>query len=423
MIEAVSRGLAHEPVGLKLSFRWLLVLLMAFSVSLPMAWISLSKLLLFVGCLVALVAAPKYFHLHVQRLQSMAFIAPTLAVLAFFSISLLWTSAPLDVALASLVKHSRLIVIALLILMLKNEEESRWALLAFSFGLALQLMASWLSAIGMPPPWIAIGKPPGEVFTSYLDQSIIFSTCAAVWWHLAPTKRLHLWAASSIVLASLANVLLLLDGRTGYLIAMALISLAVGWNIPSRFRWKSFTLIPLLVLSLLMATSSNFLARLTLVGTEIQAYSLQNDPSTSTGWRLNAWRLSAQAIEEAPILGHGVGSFTATVKRLQGANAEAVFGPGKLSNPHQEFLLWGIEIGVVGMVLLLAILIRLWSDFNQMPQPVRRAGISVLAALFIACSFNSTLYDGLIGDFFVTLLGLLLAYGSFAKQDSPAGTP
>ncbi len=423
MSEVVSRGLAYQPVGLELNFRWLLVLLMAFSVSLPMAWISLSKLSLFVGCLVLLVMGSRQMHQPVVRLQSMAFFAPVLAGLGFFVVSLLWTSAAPDVALASFVKHSRLLVIVLLVLMLRNLEESRWALLVFSAGIGLQLIFSWLSAAGLPLPWFSEWRPRGVVFTSYLDQSIILSTCAAVWWHMSPTKRWQRWVNVCLVTAALVNVLLLLDGRTGYLIAMALLTLAAMWRVPLKFRWYAFAVLPALILVTLAAVSSNFQTRLSLIITELRASSIQADTSTSTGWRLNAWRLSAQAIEEAPILGHGVGSFTATVKRLQGANAEAVFGPGKLSNPHQEFLLWGIEIGVVGMVLLLAILIRLWSDFNQMPQPVRRAGISVLAALFIACSFNSTLYDGLIGDFFVTLLGLLLAYGSFAKQDSPAGTP
>ena len=420
MTEAFALNPSHEPGGLRLNVRLFIVLLLAFSVSLPMAWISLSKLLLFAGCLVLLVARSPELPLQVRRLQSMAFLAPVLAALALFMLSLLWTPAPLDVALASLVKHSRLLAIALLVLMLRSAQESRWALLAFSSGIAMQLVFSWISAAGMTLPWQTTWRPHGVVFTSYLDQSIIFSTCAAVWWHMAPVKAWHRWASLCLVLAALANVLLLLDGRTGYLIALTLIALAAMWRMPQRLRWPAFALVPALILSVLLAMSPSFQARLALIGTELLASSSQIDTRTSTGWRLNAWRLSAQAIAETPLMGHGVGSFTATVKRLQGADAEAVFGPGSLSNPHQEFLLWGIEMGVAGILLLFAIFIRLWSDFNRMPLPVRRAGISTLAALFIACSFNSTLYDGLIGDFFVTLLGLLLAYGSFAKRSIDA---
>ena len=416
MTEAVSLNLSQEPGGLRLNARLFMVVFLAFSVSLPMAWISLSKLLLFAGCLVLLVVRPPGLRLDAGRLQSMAFFSPVMAALALFMLSLLWTPAPLDVALTSLVKHSRLLVIALLILMLRSVHESRWALLAFSSGIALQLMFSWLSVAGVPLPWQTAWRPHGVVFTSYLDQSVIFSTCAAVWWHMVPASAWQRWASLCLALAALANVLLLLDGRTGYLIALTLIALAAMWRMPQHLRWPAFALMPVLMLSVLLAASTSFQARLALIGTELMASSNQIDTSTSTGWRLNAWRVSAQAIQETPVMGHGVGSFTATVKRLQGPDAEAVFGPGSLSNPHQEFLLWGVEIGVVGVLLLFAAFLLLWADFNQMPPPIRRAGISTLAALFIACSFNSALYDGLIGDFFVTLLGLLLASGSLAKQ-------
>jgi len=46
-----------------------------------------------------------------------------------------------------------------------------------------------------------------------------------------------------------------------------------------------------------------------------------------------------------------------------------------------------------------------------MEAPHARALQSTLVALAVACLFNSTLYDGLIGDFFCVLIGLLLALG------------
>ena len=395
--------------------RFVLVVVMAVSVSLPMAWISLAKLLLFVGCLVVLLTKPKRLHEDIARLTSMQFFVPAMAALALCMLSLLWTSTPLDIALASLVKHARLLVIVLLILMLRTAKECRWAVLALSIGFALQLLVSWLSAYGMPTPWMIEWRPRGVVFTSYLDQSIIFSTCAAVWWHLSPAKTWRKWASLGLVIAALANALFLMTGRTGYLIALTLVALAAMWRTPHRFRWQIFLLIPLIAVSSALAFSNQFKDRLILAGSELMAYSSQGDTITSTGWRLNAWHRSVQAIQERPLFGHGVGGFTSSVKRLQGADANTVFGPGKLSNPHQEFLLWGVEMGIAGMAVLFALLAGVFLDFNRMPLPVQRAGLSVLAALVIACSFNSSLYDGLIGDFFVTLLGLLLALGSLSK--------
>ena len=50
---------------------------------------------------------------------------------------------------------------------------------------------------------------------------------------------------------------------------------------------------------------------------------------------------------------------------------------------------------------------------------IRLITASALLALAVACLFNSTLYDGLIGDFFCVLIGLLLALG----LSKPAGPP
>jgi len=131
----------------------------------------------------------------------------------------------------------------------------------------------------------------------------------------------------------------------------------------------------------------------------------------SSGWRLNAWMRSLQAIEEKPLQGHGVGNWAPVVKRIQGSNADAIFGQGNHSNPHNEYLLWTVELGVGGAVLLVALLLCGIRDAIRFPAPVQHALIGAVAATAVACLFNSALYDDLMGDFFCVSLGLLLALG------------
>ena len=415
MTEAVIDGVPHQSQSRKFSLRLALVLLLSLSVSLPMAWISLAKLLLFVAGVFVLLLDQHDRSARVARLQSINASWPILASLAVFTLSLLWSVAPVEVALASLVKHSKLLVIPLIILMLRTQAEARMALWVFSLGLGFQLCVSWLLAIGVPIPWIAPGKPVGHVFTSYLDQSIIFSTCAAVWWHMKPRRGARRHFANFLVAAALANSLFLLDGKTGVLIAACLVGLAVMWHLPARLQWPALIAVPVLMIAAI-SLGSGKQSRVGDLFSELSASTKQVDTKTSGGWRINAWIQSARGIAERPLTGHGVGGFTQTVKRLQGERAQEVFGPGKLSNPHQEFLLWGIEIGVLGIVLLGAVMIAITSDLNRMTVPVRRAGLSTLLALLIGCSFNSSLYDALIGDYFVILLGILTAYGILSPE-------
>jgi O-antigen ligase len=118
-----------------------------------------------------------------------------------------------------------------------------------------------------------------------------------------------------------------------------------------------------------------------------------------------------QAIWLAPVTGHGVGSWTVTIKRLEGPSADKVFGTNDASNPHQEYLLWGVELGLAGILLLLGVMGAALRDAQCFSRPIKRATVSLLAALAVACLFNSALYDALVGDYFCVALGLLMALG------------
>jgi O-antigen ligase len=144
---------------------------------------------------------------------------------------------------------------------------------------------------------------------------------------------------------------------------------------------------------------------------ESQNYSAHGNNASSSGFRLHAWRRSIQAITEQPITGHGIGSWSQSVKRIEGEQADKIFGQGITGNSHQEYLFWGVELGVGGILLLLLLIAILIHDAMQFEQSVKQATLSVVAVMVVACLFNCSLYDALIGDFFCISLGLLLALG------------
>lgn len=392
----------------------MLVCFVALSASLPIAMMSLGKLLLFVVALGYFIEA-KLRDAPDNALQNM--LSPRLLVfiLGFFALSLFWTHAETETALTALVKHGKLLVIVLLASLIRTAGEGRIALLVFAIGQFALLVISWLMVAGLPLPLAPSGGSAGVVFSSYLDQGIIFATSAAVIWHLqgldATRPPWPRWLATLFVLAALASIFLVLIGRTAYVVAIALTGLALVWRLPPRLRRVTLAGAPLLILVVLMLASSHLPTRMSLVFSESRNFSQHADITSSSGWRLNAWQRSIEALAEKPLQGHGVGAWSTTVKRLQGGNGVAVFGAGSLSNPHQEYLLWGVELGVGGILLLLLLHLALARDFAGFSEPVWRAGMSVVLAMAIACLFNSSIYDGLIGDYFCIVLGLLLGLG------------
>ncbi len=389
-----------------------------------MAWISLAKLALFAAGLASLVvqlAKPRIHsepHFGPEAAKTLAAgwadlwtVKAVLVICAAFGLSLLWTQAPLDEALTIWVKHGKLLEIVLLVCLVRSQFEAKTAMAAFVAGQALLMLTSWLLVLGVPVPWGDQFQGRYVVFSSYLDQSIMFSASAAVFWHLRASTKAPAWFGALLAVAALANVLLFLEGRTGYVVALTVIGLITFWALPRRWRLSGVLVVPCAMVLGLWLGSTSFQARVLKMLPEGQAYATASAKESSTGWRLNAWHRSVQAIGQSPWFGHGVGSWTPTVKNLEGDAAIKTFGQGNASNPHQEYLLWAVELGVVGGLLLLALLASIARDASRFATPVKRSTWSVLAALGIACLFNSALYDGLIGDFFVIALGVLLALG------------
>ena len=405
-----AAGLPLQP-----SFRLLVICFSAFGASLPMVWVSLAKLLLVATGLVILLlqlAKPRQS----QALAGCWTAYSILACVLAFAASLLWSDAATGLALAAFVKHSKLLVVLLLITLIRTAQEARLAMMIFLLGQGVFVATSWAMAGGLSIPWASSDwatEPRFKyvVYSTYLDQSIIFAASAAVFWHLRALWPQFRHLAALMAVLALLNTLLLLDGRTGYSVALTMITLAIMWALPKKMRLVAVLVVPVLILSAAALSSGKVSKRLSDMVSESQSYAQQGDAESSSGFRLNAWKRSVQAIWLAPVAGHGVGSWTVTIKRLEGPSAEKVFGTNDASNPHQEYLLWGVELGAAGILLLLGVMGAALRDAQCFARSIKRATLSLLAALAVACLFNSALYDALVGDYFCVALGLLMALG------------
>lgn len=383
---------------------------------------NLSKLLMIVFALVSLAIAvvrrerlPAF-----SRLLTPPVIGVMLLVLA---LSLAYTSAPLKEALHDLNKYGKLLLVPLVLVLLRTRREALLALGAYVAVETFVVLTSYLLGLGLTVPWVvkplAIRLFPATVYSSYLDQSIMTVGLAALAWHLRADfpGRYGPRLAIALALLCVANVLLLLPGRSAQVALLVAMVLALYWAAPPRARPVA-VLVPVLLVAAVMALSPHFRGRTTAVVTESIAYSNGDRSPTSSGIRLGLWHRSLQAIGERPLSGHGVGSWNNVYRRLEGGELSPVFA--SLHNPHQEYLLWGVHLGLGGIALLLAFELALLRDAWRFRPEVRRATISLVAILAVVCLFNSTLFDALIGDYFCFILGVLLALGVWSPPPQEA---
>lgn len=400
---------------LSLNLRQGLVYALALAVALPIALISLAKLMLFL-CALAVISR-HWLRPDDSPVPPAGWSTPLiLLALAAMALSLSWTSGSSDEALTALIKHGKLLLIPLLLSLIRSRHEALMALGFFMGGQVLLLGSTWLMFLGLPIPWAAARKigRTYAVFSSYLDQSIMTAVFAAICWHLrswAPQR----WLAPGLAALAMVCVFFIFEGRTGHVVALAMITMAAIWALPRRFRIGAVVL-PCLLLMVLAACSSNVRKGLTEISHGVALFQQSGDTSTSSGIRLNLWLRSLESIAQEPWHGSGVGSWSHEFNRQQAQHAPASFAPIN-GNPHQEYLLWGVELGLPGIALLLALMLALYRDSRHLEPAARRALQSVLLALALTCLFNSALYDALIGDFFCVALGLLLA---LARSDATA---
>ena len=405
----------------RIGFRAGVACLAALSAGLSIAIISLSKVLMVVSALVVLLRDEQKFT-EKAALHGFWTYRLVLLVLFAFAFSLLWTSAPMSDALGAMGKYGKFLVIPALLILIRTQREAAWVLSAFLGGQIFLLASSWLLYFQVPLIWATSNMATSRyaVFSSYLDQGIMSGTVAAIFWHLrtlAPSRLLR-FVAIGLSLLALGNTLIIFVGRTGYLVAAAMVSLAFLWALPRRYRFAAILMPPLVIL-LSVLSFEKVAQRFAFTKAEISAYSAGSGSATSTDNRLDFWRGSVEAIVQKPFTGAGVGSWTTEYNRI-----EALKHPGHKDlnpggNPHQEFLLWGVQLGVGGIVLLLAFLSAVVLDFLKMDTPVARAGQSVVLALAVSCLFNSSIFDAYIGDFFCLSIGVLLAYGVRSRQNTP----
>jgi O-antigen ligase len=385
---------------------------------LSIAGISIFKLLTILTALVVLVMAL----LQGRRLLELRS-APTvlaLCMLGALAASLFYTSVFFTEALSALTKYGKLLLIPVIAVLIRSRAQAVTALWVYFITQSFVVLTSWLLFAGVSLPWVPAQRCAlTVVYSCSLDQAILTAGFAALAWHLRadfPTRYGPRFAVAMAALAAL-NLLFVLPGRTGQICLFATIAVSVWWAVPRKLRPLA-VLTPFVAFVLAILLSTQFNQRYSEVVSEVKAYQseAQGHLATSSGLRLSYWRRSLQAIAEKPMFGYGVGTWQQQYWRLE-PSARAS-DTASVRNPHQEFLFWGVQLGAVGTLLFTLWLGSFWWASRSFAPPAMRATVSLLVVFIVACALNSALYDGLVGDYFCTLLAVLLTLG----RHSPSAT-
>jgi O-antigen ligase len=329
----------------------------------------------------------------------------SVALFLLLGIGTLYSIVPWPAAAHIWFKYRELIYLPLFMLLCRDLPAARAGLLGvYAVVAAIVVLggAQWLFGISLTPH--PFGR--GSVFGSYIVEGVLTSVTAYYFAQEAVASRRWriLWSLAAII--AVAYVLCVTPGRTGIVVAFVMAAIFLFQTAPRRWLVPGLLLIAL-VGGGIYRLSPEFNDRVGGMFTGLQGEGISG-AARSTITRMQFYRGALETMASSPVFGTGTGSF----EKAYGAVAVTSHLP-LTSNPHNEYLMIGVQIGILGVATMLGLLATLWLSAASLPLADAMRGRAVTFALATSCLVNSSMLDHVdsqifffqISLFFVGVLG------------------
>ena len=313
--------------------------------------------------------------------------------------------------------HTRFLWIGAIYFLLRTKDRALTALKWLIYGQVFVVALSWLMWLGLEIPFTRRPIEKGIAFTSTLEQPVMTVLVLIALWAFRGywIKLWGTWFVRLVIAAMALNIVFVMAGRTGYLVFLLFITIEIFRLLPTRWRWLAI-LSPAILSVIFYAVSPVFSKRVGEIQTNSQAY-LQNESLSSEGERLDMWKHTLSGILKKPILGYGVGSMPEVYRHDGGLIRGAV------SQPHQQYLFWWAEFGLIGLIIMLGFFFTLIKDSSLLDSEATSSLQSLIAVLFVMGLFNCPFFGVGMGEFFFLEIAALLAIkGDASSSRAPDNT-
>ena len=310
------------------------------------------------------------------------------------------------------------LLLALGLLLLPAE---RWfALYGLLAGALLACAVLWLHHISPLPDaalWRALVSGTTGNSTSQKFILLAAAAAAALWLALQPGLPRH-WRVAALLawLLFAATVATFGISRNAQLLLL-LLPLAVF-----VLRWHTWRPLAgalaalLLGAALLWQFSPTVQPRFELAAQEVQNFFATGNSDGSASVRLRMYQHALEGMAAQPIFGTGLGSWLPSWRAAMATENPAM---GEINNPHNDFLLTGMETGVPGLLLLLALLAALGWHSWRCRDALGGVAQLLLWTLIVTALLNAPFRDANLG---LSLLWLLATF-TLGAQPRPAAAP
>lgn len=381
------------------SFQQTLLIFLSFSLFFPIGIMYTGIVFFILTSLLSGQAVAKF-----KTIKASPFFIPVVGLLAWILFELFFLSNAIEGRWSALI-HYLIFLFGFLLISAGNGKWKEKARDVYIAGAIYGATVYYLSHLNILPDWI--------IFRNYAiyagNKSIalgIFHAIAAAWLLDTALSQTDKKAVTVRLIAYFyisSAVLLFAMTRTGILLWFLL-------SLISVLRHVKFSLRGLL--SLLLGLTTLFAAwQLSPVARERAEVTIQSvrdfyhgQMGSGQGNRLQFIKITGEMILEKPVIGHGIGSWLEQYpERALQAGADETHG---MSTPHNDYLLYGAELGLIGVVGLLSIYLAIAiQGVRQIPQ--HGLGLLLISVtFFVGSMFNALLRDWRFGMPMMILLAI-----------------
>jgi O-antigen ligase len=332
----------------------------------------------------------------------------------------------------ALSNSARFIILPVLLSLFINHTNRNAILGAFLSAMVLALVLSYFVWSDVIPTqtiirqkWLSsrsLGGPDNPfVFQRHIVYSVFMAYAAFCFVVLGKFEerpfRKSLFFLLSLLM--MGNILILVQGKTGQVILLILL-VYLSW---AFLRWRGVIIGTLIIAISVCAvyfifpktTFSKWINPVARVIYQWQSAERHEIPSTynpvikdnqelSAIYRMEYYYNSCQIILQNPIFGVGTGEFTdAYAKQVSGTRQD------RTDNPHNQYLLVGVETGIIGILALLYLLFSQWRFTRMLCDKKRILAQGMLLTIIISCFFNSSLADHAESTFYLLMSALFFS--------------
>lgn len=316
------------------------------------------------------------------------------------------------------------LLLPLLITLFQEVRIRRYAWWAFLFSMVLTLTLSYLIFFHLLPdnPIIVSEMRLSDtrgVLLNRITQNFFMAFTAfllAVKARFAGTRFLQM-AFTVFSLLAAVNVLFIVPSRTGQIVMLLL----MGFYLFEWLRWKGVMVAGLMIVLvaglIYRMPDSAVHIRLSLLIQEYGEWQPGHAASieSSTGLHMEFYHNSLKIIRENPVFGAGTGGFAGAYQR-QVKNSPMVV----TDNPHNQYLLTAVELGLVGLSALLILFVIQWRTAARLPRGQDKIlAYAMLLAIITGSLFNSFLSDHTEALFYIWTTAILFT-GTSSHRDRDA---